>query len=285
MIDFALRNTELFFRDKMSVLMSMLAEVIIMTLYIIFMRDNLRQQFILIENAEIILDVWMIAGIVGITPVTAAMGTYSIMIQDKMSNIDRDFRVSPLGPVRITCGYVMSAVMTGMVLSFIIYIISEIYLMINYGSAAGNGNVMKIYGVIILDSVCSAAMVILPVSFLKTSNSLAGCCTIFGALIGFLTGIYLPIGSLGNGAAISVKCFPVSHAVILFRHLLTEPVISKTIDINSDEASEFMEYMGVKLIWQGEIIQPHMSIMFLILCAAICLVITVLKHIIYEKHR
>lgn len=285
MITFALRNMELFFRDRFTVLMSLLAEVIIMVLYIMFMRDNLITQFTTIENADKILDVWMISGILGITPVTAATGAYGVMIEDKAVQIDRDFITSPLGQIRITCGYLTGASLSGILISFLVLLISQGYMICRYGSTAGAGNIMEIYGMMIIGSICCAAMMILPVSFLKTSNSLAGCCTIFGALIGFMTGIYLPVGSLGESAAGLVKGFPVSHGVTVLRQLMTGPVMAETIDMDSAAALEFKEYMGIVLVKEGEVLTRHNSITVMILWGAACLLFTVLKNLASERCR
>ena len=172
---------------------------------------------LLLDNAELIMDAWMIAGILGITPLTAAMGAYGIMINDKASKINRDFNTSPLSHVNMINGYLISAGLSSLILSMAVLMLSQGYLMICYGEVAGKDQISLIVLLIIINSLCSSAIVILPVSLLKSSNALAACCTITGSLIGFLTGIYLPIGSLEETIQIIIKAFPVSHVVVLMR--------------------------------------------------------------------
>ena len=49
MLDFGFRNLVLFFKDKMTVFLSFLAELIIVGLYILFIRDNLIASFPQVE--------------------------------------------------------------------------------------------------------------------------------------------------------------------------------------------------------------------------------------------
>ena len=76
MIDFALRNLVLFFKDRTAVILSFLAEFIVVGLYILFIRKNMITSFAQIKGIELLMDTWMIAGILGITSVTTTMGAY-----------------------------------------------------------------------------------------------------------------------------------------------------------------------------------------------------------------
>lgn len=273
---FAFRNLELFFRDKTAVILSLLAEVIIMVLYIVFMRDNLLEIFTGVKNIEMILDSWMISGIMGITPVTASMGAYGIMIEDRMGKIDRDLSISPLSDAEVISGYLLSAALAAVIMSLAVLVMSEIYMQLMYGDVAGRGNMARIYAMICMSSLCCSAMILLPVYFIRSSNALAGCCTILGALIGFLTGIYLPIGSLSENVGMIIKYFPVSHGVAVFRQLLTIPVIETYMNAGSRTAAGFNEYMGIYFTDSGEQISASIHIIILVLSAAACTALVIM---------
>ena len=270
------RNIRLYFRDKPAVIMSLLAEVIIMILYIMFIRDNLLSSFQSINNIEEIIDAWMIGGILGITPVTATMGAYGVMVEDRIKHIINDFRTSPLSTSSITLGYTVSASFVGIVMSVMVLLIGEGYMFVKYGNIAAAGNVIYVFAMIILNSLCISALVILPIIFVNTNNSLAGSCTIIGALIGFLTGIYLPMGTMGSVAQAVVRNFPISHGVAVFRQLLTENSINKTTELTGDICSEFKEYMGIVLFKEGIAISPLNDVLLLAVCAVICMILTII---------
>lgn len=274
-MNFGLRNIKLFFKDKTTVVLSLLAEIIIMVLYIIFIRDNLLQRFPMIENAELIIDSWMIAGILGITPLTAAMGAYGVMINDKAGRIERDFKTSPMGRVKMINGYLFSASVSGIIMSLVILILAQIYLIICYGETAAKGQLSTVFLLMIINSVCSSAIVILPVSLLKSSNALSACCTIIGSLIGFLTGIYLPIGSLNETVILLIKAFPISHMVVLLRKSLTSRFVE--FNMSPEKAIYFREYMGMDFMINEEVMTSTMSLLIVAGSAATSVIIVYAK--------
>jgi multidrug/hemolysin transport system permease protein len=79
-------------------------------------------------------------------------------------------------------------------------------------------------------------------------NAFATASTIIGTLIGFLTGIYLPIGQLPNAVQWIIKVFPVSHSAVLMRQVMMDDSLSKTFAGAPAEAAEsFKQLMGVTL--------------------------------------
>ena len=278
MIDFGMRNLTLFFKDRSAVAMSFLAELLIIMLYVLFMRENLISSFSGVQQIEVMMDVWMAAGALGITPVTTAMGAYGVMVDDKVKKIDRDFVLWPIGSWQLMGGYFFSAVVIGILMSFLFLLLCEGYLFFRYGLWMGAENMLHIYGILAVNAAANAAVALLLASFIKTSNALAACCTIIGALLGFLTGIYLPVGSLPEGVQWMVKSFPVSHGVILLRQALMEDLVSQNLGgANSPQAHTFMAYMGVRFELEGRFLTESASLAYLTAFAVLCLILTGLR--------
>lgn len=271
MPDFAFRNFILFFKDKTAVALSFLSEFIIVGLYILFIRENLITSFSHLQNPELLIDLWMISGILGITSVSTTMGVYGILIEDKSKQIKRDFTISPVHNSSILGGYLASAFFIGFLMTFLLFIAGEGYIFFSYGVWPGADRILSIYLFFLLISISDASLTLLLASFLKSSNALASCCTILGSLIGFLTGIYLPMGNLPTGVQMLVKCFPVSHGVVLLRQTFLEPFIAEEFLSLKTSSQEFAEFMGIQfwyedtpLPWQGHVI-------VLLLAACICI--------------
>ena len=278
MFDFAFRNLELFFKDKTAVLLSFLAEFIVIGLYILFIRKNMITNFSQIKNIELLMDIWMIAGILGITSVTTTMGAYGIMVDDKAKSIVKDFATLPVRRFSILGGYMCGAVVIGAFMTILLYLLASLYMLHVYQIRLGWGNMGEVYGILFLTVLSNSSLVLFIVSFLKSSNALASCCTILGALIGFLTGIYLPMGNLPEGVQWLVKAFPVSHSVVLFRQILMEPSLSVSFDgVESEAAKTFMEYMGVQYVWQGEWVTWQKSIGVLLITALGFFVLSIMQ--------
>ena len=71
-----------------------------------------------------------------------------------------------------------------------------------------------------LSALCANAMMYFATLFIKTENSFSGFSTITGTLIGFLMGIFMPVGNLPGGVQWVVRLFPMSHAAAMFREIL-----------------------------------------------------------------
>ena len=213
------------------------------------------------------------------------MGAYGILVEDKSKKIDRDFQTSPIRTASLLGGYMMSAVFIGLLMSFVLLIVSEIYIFCCYGVTLAAGKMLLVYGILILTTLSNSSLVLLLVSFLKSSNALAGCCTILGALIGFLTGIYLPMGSLSEGVQGLIKCFPVAHSVVLFRQELMEPFITQNFaSPDSIAALEFKNYMGIRYSFGEKIFSVGQSIAVLAVTVIVCMSITTWKLSRKNKH-
>ena len=97
------------------------------------------------------------------------------------------------------------------------FVAAEVFLFATGEALLPFNKMLEVAGVIILLAVlASASMVLLLVSFFKTSNAFAAASTVIGTLLGFLAGIYIPIGSLArlhsNGRE-NLSCFTFSRIV------------------------------------------------------------------------
>ena len=91
MISFVSRNLKVFFRDKTAVFFSLLAVLIVLGLYIFFLGDVWIDSFPNIKGVKNLMNCWIIAGLIGVTSVTANMGAFGTMIEDKSKNKNKRF--------------------------------------------------------------------------------------------------------------------------------------------------------------------------------------------------
>lgn len=285
MFELANRNLLLFLRDKATVLMSFLAEVIVVILYVLFIRNNLLEQFAYIKNGKMLMDVWMIAGILGITPVTTTMGAYGIMVEDRAKGVWKDLMITPIRKWNMVGGYILSATLIGALMSSVVLIFAELYMRQIYEESLLVANGSQLFLYILLVTVSDSSMVLFLISFLKSSNALASCCTILGALLGFLTGIYLPMGSLPSYVQDFVKVFPMSHGVVLFRQNLMKSFLKEDfIAVGEEERQAFISYMGIEYSHNGSVVTASFHSWFLIISGIVFLVLSVL-HFTSMKER
>ena len=258
MITFAKRNLLVFFKDKSSVFFSLFAVFIIIGLYALFLGDMMAEQVAGLENGRFVMDSWISAGLIAITPLGA-------IIADKESKAEKDFRSSPIKNYQLVGGYLLSAIAVGFILSLIGLILCEIYIVAGGGELLGALALLKVTGLVALTSVASTCMMLFIVSFIKSLNAFTAVNIILGTLVGFLTGIYMPIGSFPGGVQTVVKCFPPSHAAALFRQVMMERSMEITFaSAPAEVLAEFKADMGVTYTFGGHTVAPWVSLLILV---------------------
>ena len=222
----AKRMVLLFFRDRMNVFFSLLSTFIIIILYVLFLGN-------LIENdLERTLGFWsdqirltvasvMLAGMVAVTSTSACMGALGVAVTDRKDS-GKDFYTSPVPRWKISLGYIAGAGMVGLIMTTLAIAIVHVYLIALGGSLPSADGLRRLALTVVLSSLCANAMMYLAVMFIKTENAYSGFTTVAGTLMGFVMGIYIPIGVLPEGVQWVARLFPMSHAAAMFRQVIAD---------------------------------------------------------------
>jgi len=245
MISFAKRNLLVFFKDRSSVFFSLLAVFIIIGLYALFLGDAWTNS-INVDGGRFLMDSWIGSGLLAVVSVTTTMGAFGIMVEDKTKKIVKDFISSPLKRTNIAGGYILSAYLIGIIMSLITLVLVEIYIIGNGGTLISFSTFIKVLGILILSTFANTSIMLFVVLFFNSNNAFSTASTIIGTIIGFLTGIYLPIGQLPKSMQWVVKLFPPSHSAVLFRQvMMEEPMAVSFAGAPEAVVTEFKEAMGV----------------------------------------
>lgn len=246
MLVIARRNLKLFFRDRGGVVMSFLSVFIILGLYVLFLGDTMRGGLPDAPAADFLLDSWVMAGILAVTTVTSTLGAFGIMVEDRTRKLLKDFTAAPVKRRSIVGGYILSSCVIGVVLSLVTFFLAEVYIVAQGGEWLPAGAILKVIGFILLSVFASSSIVFFITSLLSSQSAFTTASTIIGTLIGFLTGIYIPIGSLPEAVQFVIKIFPVSHAGSLIRTVMVErPMELSFAGAPAEAAQEFKLDMGV----------------------------------------
>jgi len=257
----AARNIKLFFRDRRNVVMSFMSVFIIFGLYILFLGDTLKSGVPDMPGVGFILDSWVMAGILAVTSVTATLGALGIMVEDRTQNILKDFKAAPIKRYDLVGGYLLSAFTIGLLLSLVTFVLAEIYIVLQGGEWLPFVAWIKVIGLILLSVLSSSSIVFFITSLLNSRNSFSTAGTIIGTLIGFLTGIYIPIGSLPEPVQWMIKLFPVSHAGALIRSVMVEqPMQASLTGASTEMVQQFKLDMGIAFQYGSTISSTALSI-------------------------
>jgi multidrug/hemolysin transport system permease protein len=247
MFNLAQRNLKIFFRQKSAVFFSFLGVLIIIGLYVLFLGDVWADYIdVPIPETTTLMNNWIIAGIVSVTSITTTMGAFSIMVEDKVRKNSKDFYASPIKRSKILSGYILSAYIIGVMMSLFAFVLGEIYIVISGGTLLSLVSIVKVLGILLIAVMMSSALVFFIVSFFESNSAFSTASTILGTLVGFLTGIYLPIGTMPEPVQWLIKLFPVSHAGALLRQVMMEtPISTSFAEIPDQYLSDFKTQMGI----------------------------------------
>lgn len=259
------RNLKVFFRDKTSVFFSLLSLMIIIGLYALFLGDMIQAGMEDIPGARFLMDSWIMAGLLAVSSITTTMGAFGIMVDDRSKNILKDFSSSPLSRKSLAAGYILSSFLIGVIISLLAFVIAEGYILAYGGSLLPLTGLLSLLGCILLSVLASSAIVFFITSFFKSQNAFATGSTIIGTLVGFLTGIYIPIGNLPAAVQVVIKAFPVSHAGVLFRQIMMEVPLREAFEHAPPGSLEkFQQELGVVFTFGDHTITALTSVLVLV---------------------
>lgn len=278
MIALTKRNLKAFYRDRPAVLFSFLASLIIIGLYVLFLGDVYTSDFGEMANAREIMDNWVMAGLLATTSFTTTMGAFGIMVNDKAQKISKDFYSSPVSRRSLAGGYVLSALILGFVTSVMTLCLAEIYIAANGGVLLSLHAMLKVLILILLADITNVAIMFFITSFFASNNAFSTAGTVMGTLIGFITGIYLPIGMLPEAVQWVVKLFPTSHAAALLRQTMMEGAMSESfVNVPEQYLVDFKHTLGVTFRFGTQEVGSNANIVILLVSAIVFFALAVMK--------
>ena len=243
------RNLLLFFRDRANVFFSMLAVIIVIMLYIIFLADLMvsaiesEMPYAAARDIRLVVSGLVLSGTIAVATVSSCLNATARVVIDR-EDVAKDFFVSPISRSKLMFSYVISSGIIGFVMSGLALVTTIIYLSLSGGNFPSNSDLALLLLALFLGVLSANSMTFLIASTVKSRNAFGSLGSIVGTLIGFLTGVYIPIGQLPNGVAWIVRLFPTSHAASMFRQILAGDVLNE-LGAPAAVTSEIHEFFGV----------------------------------------
>jgi multidrug/hemolysin transport system permease protein len=229
------------------VFFSLMGVLIVVLLYLLFLRNMLIETYPDLPGIGNLVDVWVMSGILGIVPVTTCAGALQTMVEDRTCGRDRDLLVSPIGAHSIALGYVLSTFAVGLIMGAATLAICLVYLVAT-GCPLSVGGVLTAV-LLMVPSALSASIVMYALTtFIRSTGAFSGLFTVISVMIGFLAGIYMPMGTMPAAMQVVGTLVPASHMAALFRDGLAQDALEQTFQGASPEVlSQFRYDMGFDL--------------------------------------
>lgn len=276
------RNLKLFFRDRMAVFFSLLAVFISITLYVLFLASTMTDgELGQLTNGREILNLWLLGGLMSMGAVTTTLAGFETMITDRVDGKEKDFFVSSMPRWRLAASYIIAAIVIGFVMVSITLLIGMIYFY------AADGVTLTMYQIgrallISLGNVTVSAVIFFPLmQLLKSRGAYSNLSALLGTLVGFLLGVYIPIGALPSFAQTLIKVFPITHGCALLRSLFTHDLLTQAIPA-SDIVKEVEAELGNTLTLGDHLMSTNEHVLML---AGIALIFALLSLWCYHRRK
>ncbi|AIS59410.1 ABC-type uncharacterized transport system, permease component [Listeria ivanovii subsp. londoniensis] len=262
------RNLKLYFRDRTSVFMSLLTILIIIGLYAIFLGNNMEQMFKEASEKTIgvaeLVNTWVIAGILSITPVTVSLGVFSLKVHDEELSIARSFAISPASRWRIVLSYIASGLIASFLLSLVTLFVGEMYIWLTGGAILSPESWLSLISIMLINVICCSSIMFFVTSLVKKASAFSSVSTIVGTVIGFIAGIYLPIGSLPDTVQTMMKCFPFTYGAAAIREIMMKEPLQQVFSGNTEALKTTKEMIGVTIYWGDNNVTMALSLFILV---------------------
>ena len=221
------RNTKLYFKDKGMFFSSLITPVILLVLYVTFLKKVFDDSFrsALTEAGAVVSDS-IINGVVGgqlvssllaVSCVTVAFCSNLLMIKDKTSGARHDLTITPVRPAVMAMGYYMASL-----LSTLIVTLTAAAVCLGYLAWAGwyltAGDVAALLLDVLLLTMFGTALSSCINFCLTTDGQASAVGTIVSAGYGFICGAYMPMSNFGEGLQKVLSFLPGTYGTSLLRN-------------------------------------------------------------------
>ena len=289
MLELISRNQKVYTRDRLAFLMSFLSVIILILVYQVFLgqiqidaiKEALNSDTASTDTIQMV-NYWLISGLTTIISMTSTLGAFGVMVSDREKKLSEDFKVSPVSNFKVELAYAVFAILFGIIMTmfscvFAIGIFNGFSSLLDYSMT----DYLSILGVTSLGTILSAAIILPILTFIRTSSAFTTLSTIVGTFIGFISGVYLSIGSVGETLQQVMTWFPLTQVNALLKQVLMKDSIAQVFnDAPSSVITNYKESYGIILQnASGE----HLSNQFMFAYISIIIVVLLGVHFIIKK--
>lgn len=237
------RNLLVFLKDKQSVIFSLMTSIIVLALYLLFLKGNfvdamnsILEQYaglsslISEDDIDMFANLVLLTGILGSAMITVPYNCLTTLVKDRENRIDYDILATPIKRGQIVLSYFASAALSSVILTSIILTVG-LLVMSGLGDMHMNtANLVAAYGTVALGSISATAVFMIVVLLFKSTGASSAFFGMLSAASGFVIGAYIPISQFSNGVQTVCNLFPASQITIILRNQLMSGVLDNMND-------------------------------------------------------
>ena len=227
------RNLLLFFKDWQSILFSLLTSIIVLVLYLLFLKGTFvvainkeMEQYpglasvVTEKDIDMFANLLLLTGILGSAMISVPFSCITTLVRDRANKVDYDILATPMKRGQIIFAYFVSAVLSSTLLTGFILAIGLVGVSLQGDTHLNAIQLVKSFAVVALGSISASAIFMIVVLFFKSVSACEAFFGILSAASGFMIGAYIPISQFSDGVQTVCNLFPASQITIILRNIL-----------------------------------------------------------------
>jgi len=242
------RNLRLFFSSKSSIFFSLLGALISFVLYLVFLRQQITQNWSQISNYKQLLDLWLMGGTLTVTAITTTGSSLGVLVRDRENNRLADLILTDLSYEQVNLAYLISAWIIGVIMQIAMFMVMLVYFIVQDGISFDTSTLLPSIMVMLFSSLLWSVFNMFLCSFVKKVDTVGKINTIIGTASGFFAGVYMPIGAVPTFAQSLMKLTPAPYNAALFRQIMMNQQISDSLsNLPNNAITSFKKSLGITI--------------------------------------
>jgi len=232
------RNLLIFFKDRQSVVFSLLTSIIVLGLYLLFLKgtfvDSMNEiigsyptmsELISESEIDMFVNLVLLTGILGSAMITVSYNCLTTLVKDRENRIDYDILATPVKRGQIIMSYFVSATLSSIILTGIILAVGLFVIQLQGDIYMGAAELVGAFGIVALGSVSATAFFMILILFFKSTGASGAFFGMLSAASGFVIGAFVPISQFSDGVQTVCNIFPASQVTSVLRNTLMNGIL------------------------------------------------------------
>ena len=248
------RNMLVFFTDKGTLFFSMLTPMIILLLYILFLKNSLLsslqdaatglENLVAAKDMAQFVNGLLLTGIISSALITIPYNALEIIVRDREDRVDLDMLSTPVKRFEIILSYFCAAVISAFMQAMIVLAVGIGILSMSGDMYLTAADVVKLVGAVFLGTVSSTSVFMVVMMFFKSMGTCGAFMGILSAISGFVIGAYMPLSQFNKGIQNVCNLVPATGITVLIRNYLTGGILRHMDEcIGGVDGGAFMKAM------------------------------------------
>lgn len=225
------RTIKLYLKNPLSLLFSFVYMLLIILLFSTFlgsyMTESMADIYAEVHGTDLSSIRWLVdstamAGVLMINCILVPLNVLTIMVQDRSTNHFDSFLVTAAKRDKLVFGYWLAPFLIGILLNILCLFITQVFIVLNGGQWLTLQSLLKMIVLILINTFSATSILFVVALLLNNANIYNTITGIVSALIGFITGTFLPIGVFPENMQMIFALFPAHHGATMMREVMTQ---------------------------------------------------------------